>query len=192
MKSLKSILVAAMAVALIASISSCGGGMKKNLTKKWQMTLSQADQDTMKAKTDRANAEMKAMDDSIAAYPKPKDSLKVKEFQSHKDMIKAFMPSDEMMDMSKNTVEFMEDGSVVMNMMGQEMKGKWSLLESDKKLVMTKDGDEKSDTSMIIELTADKMTLGHGADDKHPMTFIPAGGGESTEAKEGEKTDSAK
>ena len=189
MKSMKSILATVMAVALVASISSCGGGMKKDLCKKWvpdstaTSLIKKSMSTMMDMGSEMGDSTISKMEDSIA---KAKDEKVKTAIQSRIDAKKK-EASDEAAKkldaaMSGMYIQFNEDGTFAGNMMATDFKGKWSLLESDKKLVRTMDGATNSDTLIIDELTKDKFTNHEAGKDDSKMTWIAAGGDKAEDA----------
>src|SRR5581483_10870117 len=140
------------AVCSAALLYSCSGSMNpaKLMSKKWAL-------ESVKGKMfDAAMAQMDAMK---KAMDTTKDSMS-------KATMKASIDSYNkgMADLSKNTLTCNGDGTCQMHTvgMGQEkdLKGKWNLIDDGKKVVMTEDGNPKADTATVMELTADKMTIG--------------------------------
>ena len=197
MKSVKSIIAAVFAVALIATISSCGGGgMKKDLCKKWVpdtaavAKIKKSISAMMDMGAEMGDSTMSKMEDSIAKAKddKVKTAIQARIDAKKKDASDAAAKKlDE--SLSAMYIQFNEDGTFAGNMMSTDFKGKWTLLESDKKLVRTMDGSDKSDT-LSIELTKDKFTMKGQTEDA--MTWVPAAGGDAPAADAGAKTDSAK
>jgi len=140
-----------VAICATAFLYSCNGGMNpaKMFVKKWQVS----------------SIKSQAFDDQMAMAQKAMDTTKD---SASKAMAK------QTIDMGKMTMDAMKqmtltcngDGTceTSMNMMGQQktQKGKWALIDDNKKVVLSGENPgDKADTMNITELTADEMTVTH-------------------------------
>lgn len=137
-----------IAISAVAFFYACSGSMdpSKLFVKKWQLE----------------SFKSKAYDDQMAMAQKAIDTTKD---SATKAMMKQQldMQTKAMEDMKKMTLTCNVDGTceVSMSMMGQQntTKGKWTLIDGGKRVVMTDEKSPKADTLNVDELTGSKMTV---------------------------------
>ncbi len=157
-------------------LSACSSGMKGNLCKKWTPDPSVI-QDSINASKTKTEAQLKLLDDSIAAAGN--DSAKISELKMSKAMcISVSGYTSTMMnslDSAMKTMywEFKNDGSFEYNMGGKITSGKWTLDETNKKLLTKEDGAGQTDTLHVEEVSANKLTLSSGNSSMQQMSFVP-------------------
>lgn len=143
-------------------MTSCGGNKNKELIiKKWQWS------DIKSEQMDEDVAKIKAAADTT------KDSSMKAMAEGQLKMIEGMME-----EMKKSTMEYKADGSyeTSMTMMGQSKveNGKYSISE-DGKMLITVDEKQKTDTTTIDEISADKLVLsGNSGGKKMWLTMTPA------------------
>jgi hypothetical protein len=140
-----------VAVCATAFLYSCNGGMNpaKLFVKKWQVS----------------SIKSQALDDKMAMLQKAMDTAKD---SAMKARIKENINDQNMgMEaMKKMVLTCNGDGTCeqAMEIMGQKQsnKGKWALIDDNKKVVLSGDANPgRTDTLDITELTADEMTVTH-------------------------------
>lgn len=172
MKYSTSLIIATIALFL----GACTSGMKGNLCKKWTPDSSIM-QDSIKASKAKVDAQLKALDDSIAVAGN--DSAKISGYKMSKTMCMNMAGyTSKMMsslDSAMKTMywEFKNDGSFEYNMGGKITAGKWTLDEATKKLVTREDGGGEIDTLHVDEVSANKLTISTGNNSAQAMSFIP-------------------
>jgi hypothetical protein len=170
-----SISLTGIIVTVALFLSACTSGMKGDLCKKWTMDSSVM-QDSIKASKAKMDAQVKLLNDSIAAAGS--DSEKVSELEMNKTMRMSMYDYSSKMMSSLDSVmrtmymEFKNDGSFEYNMGGKITTGKWTLDEANKKLITKEDGGE-ADTLHVDAVSANKLTFSRGNGSQQQMSLVP-------------------